>query len=162
MTQVRRSTDEVTAPVRALDVRPESVAQSARYQAVLNQSASGLLAVSDRMARHHIPPVHDRESELKGTVVADTCERRGARSVGRKIRGFARLAALICRWTYERVALATIGTLIGVVLTGAASLARAAPPEATAYQITVNHAGVTASGSTLALTAAQPQRHCAG
>lgn len=85
---------------------PEKVDRrtAARYEAVLGETATDLLATSDRVDRHHTPPVLDRDAELMITSL-DPSERRSARSVGEAIRWLARVALVICRWTYERVAL---------------------------------------------------------
>lgn len=77
---------------------------AARYEAVLGETATDLLATSDRVDRHHTPPIFDRDAELMITS-PDPSERRSARGVGEAIRWLARLALVICRWTYERVAL---------------------------------------------------------
>lgn len=67
-----------------------------RYAAVLGETATDLLARSGRAGRHLTPPILDRE---------DAGERRGVRSVGEVISSLARVATVICRWTYERVTL---------------------------------------------------------
>jgi hypothetical protein len=77
---------------------------AARYEAVLGETASDLLATSDRVDRHPAPPIVDRDAELMITS-PDPSERRSARSVGEAIRWLARAAIVICRWVYERVAL---------------------------------------------------------
>jgi hypothetical protein len=78
--------------------------RTARYEAVLGETATGLLAKSDRVNRHHTPPILDHDPELMTTSL-DPSERRRARSVGEAIRWLARVALGVCRWTYERVAL---------------------------------------------------------
>jgi hypothetical protein len=69
---------------------------AARYAAVLGETATDLLARSDRARRQLTPPILDR---------VDPGEPRSARSVGEVIRSLARVATVICRWTYERVTL---------------------------------------------------------
>ena len=75
-----------------------------RYEAVLGETATDLLATSDHVDRHLTPPILDRRADLMITS-PDPSERRSARSVGEAIRWLARVAIVICRWTYERVAL---------------------------------------------------------
>jgi len=77
---------------------------AARYEAVLRETATDLLATSDHVDRHHTPPILDRDAESMITPL-DPSDRRSARSVGEAIRWLARVALVICRWTYERVAL---------------------------------------------------------
>lgn len=88
MTPVCRSTDETTAPA-ALNGEPDSAARTAaRSQVVLRQSARDLLDNSHCLDRDLAPPV---------------VEPQGGR--GQKIRWLARLLLVMCRRTYESVAL---------------------------------------------------------
>jgi hypothetical protein len=74
---------------------------TARYEAVLGETATALLAKSERVDRQ---PNLDRDAELMITS-SELSERRSARNVGEAIRWLARVAIAIGRWTYERVAL---------------------------------------------------------
>ncbi len=77
---------------------------AARYEAVLCETATSLLARSDRVDRHLAPAILDRDAELMNNS-PDPSERRSTQSVGEAIKSLVRVAMVICRWTYERVAL---------------------------------------------------------
>jgi len=77
---------------------------AARYEAVLGETATDLLRTSVRVDRHLAPPIPDRDVDLMITS-PDRGECRSLRSVVGTIRWLARVAIVICRWTYERVAL---------------------------------------------------------
>ena len=100
MPHVCRITHEVTAP---LNGGHESAAQAARYKAVLRQSARDLLPTSE-CRDQHVPPVADPQddSPISSPAIGD---HGGPGSVGARMRWLVRLAVIICRWTYERVAL---------------------------------------------------------
>jgi hypothetical protein len=129
------------------NAEPDSALQAPICAADPARSASQVLAGSRRQAQYAPPSVVEPRAEPTSPP-PDASAPHDALSDGR-VKQFVRLAVLICRWTYERVALSV--AVLAVICVGAASLARAAPPEATPYQIAVDHAGVTASGGTLAL-----------
>jgi hypothetical protein len=80
---------------------------TARYEAVLGETATALLAKSERVDRQ---PNLDRDAELTITS-SELSERRSVRNVGEAIRWLARVAMAIGRWTYERVALSAYATV---------------------------------------------------
>jgi hypothetical protein len=77
---------------------------AARYEAVLRETATDLLARANRVDRHLLPPFIDRDAELM-TTSPNPSERHSAGNVGEAIGSLARGAIFICRWIYERVAL---------------------------------------------------------
>jgi len=89
-----------------MNTLPEKIDRrtAARYEAVLGETATDLLARCVREDRHPTPDLLDRDAELMITS-PDPRERRSARSVGEAIRWLARVAILVSRWTYDRVAL---------------------------------------------------------
>jgi hypothetical protein len=77
---------------------------AARYEVVLRQTATDLLATRDSADRHLTSDIIDRDAESMITS-PDASERRTARSGGESIKWLTHVAIVICRWTYERIAL---------------------------------------------------------
>ena len=88
VTPVCRITDEAPAPVALNGALDSAACTAARYQEVLRQSARDLLANPHCLDRHCVPPAVDSDGKC-----------------GQGIRRLARLLVVICRRTYEHVAL---------------------------------------------------------